>query len=421
MLSTGTSVQENETMPTAQIGPSEALANLFTPDGKAEPYALYGALRSLGQIVPLGPHTTFVLGYEEIATALREPCLLVTDAEIHQRTGMIHHSSWKCFTKIMMFSNGGDHQRLRDFARETYSARHVEELRPQVVQMTAELLDRMTKRISPSAQIDLVSEFSFLLPLTVTGTLLGIPEEDRLGLRDAITVCTTAFDPISNLSELASADTGMDQLIGYISTLVFQRRSNPGNDLLSKIVSDRDTGNMLDDDELIAYLVLLLIAGSQTPSDLISNAIKVALDDHEIKSALISEPSLATAFITETLRWDPPVQALTRVAACDLDLCGTPIAAGSQLLLFIGAANRDARRFADPDRFNIRRTQNQPLAFGLGQHYCLAAAFACMEGEVAVPMFLRRFPNAVKKEPVTYRNQLVQRGIATFPVILAYS
>jgi cytochrome P450 len=184
------------------------------------------------------------------------------------------------------------------------------------------------------------------------------------------------------------------------------------------MVREQDTSGQFTDDELIAHLVLLLIAGSQTPSDLISNALKLALHQPDVATKLAMEPGLAAPFITETLRFDPPVHALTRVATSDIELYGTRIKAGSRLLLFIGAANRDPRRFTEPERFDINRPDNQPLAFGLGQHFCLGAAFARMEGEVAVPMFLRAFPHSAIASAPSYRDQLVQRGISEFRVML---
>ena len=405
-------------MSIAEIGPSEALALLFTPEGKSNPYPLYDALRELGPVAQLSPRTAFVLGYRELAAALREPHLEVTDADFHQRTGMIEHASWRCFTKIMMFSNGSAHQRLRHFARGIFSAQHVEALRPAVERLASETLRRLDETVPSGGPVDLVAAFSFMLPMAVIGELLGIEERDRPGLRAPVAVCTTAFDPISDLAELAPGDAGMDRLVGYMSDLVGKRRREPGADLCSEIVRRRDEESTIDDEELVAFLVLLLIAGSQTPSDLIGNALNAALSNPALAPGIASDAATARAFIAETLRWDPPVQALTRVATRDLELCGTPIRAGSRLLLFIGAANRDPRQFEEPDSFDLHRTGTPPIAFGLGQHYCLGAAFARMEAEIAVPMFLRRFPQVSRAGVPSYRDQLVQRGFASFPTWL---
>ncbi|MGI8312727.1 cytochrome P450 [Saccharopolyspora hattusasensis] len=392
------------------MGPSEALAALFTPEGKHDPYPLYRALWELGPVVPLGPRMTLVLGYQECCAALREPDLLVTDAAVHQSTGMLEHSSWQCFTKIMMFSNEPDHDRLRRFAREAYSARRVATLRPMAERSCARLLARLSE-LDTGGPVDLVSEFTFRLPMAVTGELLGIPEADRMGLRAAITACTTAFEPILDLDELRPGDAGMDVLLDYLGGLLRERRAHPADDLISSMVSERDATGALSDEELLASLVMFLIAGAQTPSDLIGNIVRLALEHPEATQD-------TSAFITESMRFDPAIHALTRSAARDLDLFGTRVAAGSRVLLVLAAANRDPRRFTDPGRFDVTRADNQPLAFGLGTHYCLGAALARMQTEVALPMVLTAFPTMALTRPLSYRDQLVQRGLARMGVTL---
>ena len=402
-------------MSAADIGPSEALARLFTPEGKDDPYPLYDALRPLGPVAQLGPRTALVLGYHELAAALREPGLLVTDAAFHRETGMIQHTSWRCLTRIMMFSNGADHARLRHFARDVFSAKHVEALRPVVERAARSAAAQLAETAPRELPVDLVEAFSFTLPMAVVGELLGVPEQDRAGLRGPVAACTTAFEPISDLADLAAGDAGMDRLMQYVTGLVAARRQVPGGDLCSDLIRRCDEEGTVDDEELVALLVLLLIAGSQTPSDLIGNALSAALAHPTSASGLGSDDTASRAFVAETLRWDPPVQALTRVAARDLQLCGTPVKEGGRLLLLIGAANRDPRQFEAPDRFDPGRAGPPPIAFGLGQHYCLGAAFARMEAEIAVPAFLRQFPLASRAGAPSYRDQLVQRGFAAFP------
>ncbi|KAA8880615.1 cytochrome P450 [Nocardia colli] len=390
-------------MTNVTIGPSEALGALFTASGKSNPYPLYTALRELGPVISLGPKLVFVLGYAECAAALREPGLLVTDAARHRKSGMIEHSSWQCFTKIMMFSNEPDHERLRGFSRWAYSPQRVSALRPVVERWAGELAERLADR--PTDTVDLVEEFTFRLAVSVTSEIYGIPEPDRMPLHGAVTAATTAFEPISDLGDLAPGDAGMDVLVAYLTDLVHRRRAEPGDDLTTAMLHDCDATGTITEDELVAGLVMFLIAGTQSPSDLLGNGIRLALAD----PAAFAAAGIAD-FVTEVLRFEPPIHALTRVAAHDLTVSGTTVRAGAQVLLVLAAANRDPARYTDPDRFEPQRTANRPIAFGLGVHHCLGAGLARMQTEVALPILLQRFPDMTLAGDPPYREQLVQRG-----------
>ncbi|MEU1799566.1 cytochrome P450 [Streptomyces sp. NPDC019937] len=399
------------------MGPAEALSELFTPAGKHNPHPLYDALWELGPVIPLGPSGTLVLGYDEICTALRDPRFLVTDAEVHTATGMIDHSSWQCFTKIMMFSNSPDHERMRRFSRWAYSPGQVAERR----HLAVKAAERWTARLADledGGPLDLVEAFATRVPISVTGEMLGIPEADRMALRTAITAATTAFEPIFDRDELLPADAGMDLLVDYLDDLVRERRRQPGDDVVSVMVRDRDATGALSEEELVAGLVMFLIAGVQSPSDLIGTMVRLALRHPAEGRGMTTDDDLVSAFVTETLRYDPPNHVLTRAAGTDVDFYGHRVAAGSRALLVLAAANRDPRRFTDPATFDITRRDNRPLSFGLGPHYCLGAAFARMQAETAVPVLLRRFPRMALAGLPTYRDQLVTRGFARMDVTL---
>ncbi|MGI5459788.1 cytochrome P450 [Streptomyces sp. CA-249302] len=399
------------------MGPSEALSELFTPAGKHNPYPLYDALWELGPVIPLGPSGTLVLGYDEVCTALRDPRFLVTDADVHRTTGMNEHSSWQCFTKIMMFSNSPDHERMRRFAGWAYSPREVTERRQLAAKWAEHWATRLAE-LDEGGPVDLVENFAVRVPISVTGELLGIPEADQMGLRSAITATTTAFEPVFDRDELLPADAGMDVLVGYLADLVRERRRRPGDDLAGAMVRDRDAGAELSEEELVASLVMFLIAGVQSPSDAIGNTVRLALQHPAESREMTADDDLVPAFVTESLRYDTPNHVLTRAAETDIDFYGHRVAAGSRALLVLAAANRDPRRFADPATFDVARKDNRPLSFGLGPHYCLGAAFARMQVEVAVPILLRHFPRLALADPPTFRDQLVTRGFARMDVTL---
>ncbi|WP_410605834.1 cytochrome P450 [Amycolatopsis sp. lyj-90] len=393
------------------LGPSEALGKLFTPAGKREPYGLYVALRELGPVVKLGAKLVFVQGYDACAAALREPGLLVTDATVHRKTGMIEHSSWQCFAKIMMFNNGTDHDRLKNFSRWAYQPQSITGLKSMIGAEAKALAERLDT--VEGSTVDLVEEFSSRLTLAVTGELYGIPPSDQIALRSVITDTTTAFEPISDLRELSAGDSGMDVLVDYMAALAADRRKNPRDDLTTTMVREADATGTISTDELVAGLVMFLIAGVQSPSDLIAGAVRMALIEPDRFRAAETE-----AFVTEVLRFDPPSQVLTRIAGTDVTIGEAQVEPGARVMLMLAAANRDSARFSAPDVFEPRRAPNRPLSFGLGMHYCLGAQLARIVATSGLATLTETYPFMSLASEPRYRDQLVQRGLARLEVDL---
>ncbi|HEY9389875.1 MAG TPA: cytochrome P450 [Mycobacteriales bacterium] len=404
-------------MTDVKMGPGETLMALFSPQGKQNPYPLYESLRALGPMLPLGPQVVLV-GYQECARALRETRLLSTDAAVQDQIlpGWRDHSSWRWLTRNMLFSNDPDHERFRRFFGSAFAPRRIAEFRPVVERVVDGLVDRLGELGAGGAPVDFMSEFAFRLPMAVMGELLGIPDEDRMGFRNDIGDITLALEPIRDLAVLEPGDAAMDRLAEYFTDLVAKRRADPADDLVSAMVAARDASGDLTDEELVANFMLLLVAGTEAPMDLVGNAMRLAIDHPEQARTIVDDPRRAPAFIEETLRFDPAVHALNRLAAEDLEFFGLPVGAGTKVTLLIGAANRDPRRFAEPGRFDITRPNNQALTFSAGAHYCLGVALARMQGEVAFPRLLGRFPGIALAGEPSYRDQLVQRGYAHLPV-----
>lgn len=398
--------------------PYEVMGRLLTFAGKQDPYPLYEEMRSHGALVDVGGAHVFATGYAECARALREPQLLSTDAAVQDMKlpGWREHSSWQWLTKNMLFANDPDHERFRRFFSSAFSARSVEGWRPAVERAADEALRHVAELGTDGGVVDLVPEFSFRFSIAIIGELLSVPEQDWARLRGIIGSITTSLDPIGDLRQLEPGDAAMEQLADYFYKLVSQRRSAPGPDLTSAFVQARDSGGELSEEELVANLMLLLVAATEAPQDLLSNVVRLALEYPSQAATVHADPRKAEGFVEETLRFDPAVQALNRVAARDLDFFGLRIAAGTPLTLLIAAGNRDPRRFADPGRFDPARPDNQALTLSGGAHYCLGAALARMSAGVVLPRLLHRFPGMALAGQPTFRDQIVQRGHDYLPV-----
>jgi cytochrome P450 len=400
------------TQPNLIADPLDVLARLLSFEGKQDPYPLYEEMRSHGPLVDLGTHV-FATGYAECARALRVPELLSTDAAVQDLLlpGWREHSSWRWLTKNMLFANEPDHERYRKFFTSAFSARAVLARRPLVERLVDETVDHVAALGAGGTVVDLVPEFSFRLPMSVIGSLLGIPPADQPGMRGLIGDITTSLDPVGDLSELEPGDAGMERLAGYFYALIARHRAAAEPDLTSDWLRACDADGPITEEELVANLMLLVVAATEATQDLLSNMVRLAIEHPWHAPGLRDDPdSVAGRFIDETLRFDPAVQALNRVAAKDLVYFGLPVAEGTLITLLIAAGNRDPRQFDNPAVFDPRRPDNQPLTMSGGPHFCLGAALARMSAEIAVPRLLRRFPRLSLAGRPTFRDQIVQRG-----------
>lgn len=397
--------------------PQNILGRLLSPAGKLNPYPLYEEMRVHGPVVSLGGMVV-VCGHAECARALREPLLLSTDGAVQDKKlpGWQSHSSWRWLTKNMLFSNEPNHDRYRRFFGNAFSARSVDGMQAMVERLADDTVRHVAELGKDGQTVDMVPEFSYRFATAIIGELLGIPEEDQPGLRGIIGDITTALEPIRDPKELERGDAGMDRLAEYFHKLVADRHAIPGADLTTIFIKARNAEETLSEEELIANLMLLLVAASEAPQDLLSSTVRMVLDHPTWAHRLREYPQIAPGFVDETLRLEPAVQVLSRVASAAVDFCGITIPEGASVTLLIAAGNRDPRRFSDPEVFDPERPDNQPLTFSIGPHYCLGAALARLSAETVLPRLLRRLPNLAASGPATFRTQLVQRGNDHIPV-----
>ncbi|MEV8505954.1 cytochrome P450 [Actinoplanes sp. NPDC051475] len=394
-----------------------AVEVLLSPGAGLDPYPAYSALRSQGPIVGQAG-AFFVTGWHAADAVLRDPAMIVFDAALLDQ----HWPDWRgnkgvaLFADSMLKQNPPNHTRMRRLASGVFTARRVGLLRDVIEAQVAETLDEMVARTGGGVA-DFMTQLAYPLPIKVICALLGVTAADRGRFRRLAEALTAVLEVQLTEEQAAGAHAAAEELEDYFTALIEVRRQDPQDDLVTALAAAHDSGgDKLTAGELMGNLALLLVAGFETTTNLLGNGLRVLLERPALAGRLRDDPGAAPAYVEEMLRYEPPVQLTGRFAGADTVVAGVPVPAFSELIVFLGAANRDTARFADPDRFDPDRPDNAPLSFGAGVHYCLGAPLARLEAQVALPAVLRRFPRlAPAAEPVR-RDRLTLRGWATLPV-----
>jgi cytochrome P450 len=360
--------------------------------------------------LPSGTAGYLVTGYDAVRQALGDPRLRGRTGAVGDRRALPEELRL-AMNSHMLNLEAPDHTRLRRLVSTAFTRTRMEQMRPRIQEITDELLDAL----SDQDEVDLLEVLATPLPIRVLTELIGVPEESTDAFRAWTKTLTEGWRPIEEIGAAAM------QMLHFTRSLVDLKRREPKVDLLSALVAVRDGEDRLTEDELTSMVFLLLIAGQETTVNLIGNAV-VALTRHpEQLARLRADPAILTSSVEEVLRYDSPVQAALRFAAEDVRLAGVTIPAGSVVIVSLLAANRDRRRFDQPEVLDLTREQNSQIAFGHGIHHCLGAPLARLEGAVAIGALIRRFPDlrlGVPVETLTWRVSLVMHGLAALPVRL---
>ncbi|HEY2311115.1 MAG TPA: cytochrome P450 [Gaiellaceae bacterium] len=313
----------------------------------------------------------------------------------------------------MLNRDGGDHRRLRRLVSKAFTPRMVEQLRPRIQEISDELIDRA----EAAGEMELVSEFAFPLPITVIAELLGVPVADRERFREW---SAAMVSPALAAAEAEQADASLTAFVQYLLALFAERRQSPGEDLVSALVAVEDGGDTLSEEELCSMIALLIVAGHETTVSLIGNATLALLTHPEQWAALEGDPSLLPRAVEELIRYDGPVErTLNRWAAVDVELGGQTIRRGDNVIVILGAADRDPDRFHAPDTLALGAERERHLGFGRGSHFCLGAPLARLETEIALGTLLRRLPGlrlAIAEDELRWRPVPLFRSLVALPV-----
>ena len=359
--------------------------------------------------------------YEDVSTILRDGQRFYTDGRKQPQYEKLRERAIKegvmdeddDVAGSMLRMDPPDHTRLRSLVNRAFTPRTVEALRPRIDAFVDEQLDRAEK----NGEMDIIRDIATPLPVTVIAEMLGIPTKDRERFKHWSDEIVLTLG-ISNYDDARRSRAAGQELRAYLEPIIEERRREPREDLISGLAAVPEAGDKLSVDEMYATISLLLVAGNETTTNLIGNGMLALMRHPEEMERLRSDPSLLENAVEELLRYDSPVQFTSRFPIEDTDVNGYPVKAFEELLVSLGAANRDPAQFEDPDRLYLARKEVRHLSFGHGLHFCLGAPLARIEGQSAISAMVQRFPEMRLKGEPKWGNNLILRGLTTLPVTI---
>jgi len=398
-----------------------AHVNIAAREHKTDPYPFYARLRAEHPVYPVtlpDKRTIWLITrYDDVAAVLKDERFVKNpvNAVLGNKTAK---QPWiprfaQPLTRSMLNMDKPDHPRLRGLVNKVFSPRLIEQMRGRIQSLTSELLER----VYGQRHIDLIPNYALPIPTTIIAEMLGVPAEDHGKFNrwsnSILQVSSTRWGMLRAIPDVWSC-------IRYIRTLVRLRQRDPRDDLVSELVNAEVDGERLNEDELVAMIALLMVAGHETTVNLIGNGVLALLEHPQQMELLRNDPALIEPAVEELLRYGSPVEMGTeRYAREDVTIAGVTIPGGALVGAVIASANRDESQFTNPDTLDITREPNKHLAFGLGAHYCTGAPLARLEGQIAINTLLQMAPRLNLDAPphtLRWRPGLVTRGLESLPL-----
>jgi cytochrome P450 len=395
---------------TASFPGARAYGELLDHATRPDPYPVFARLNRR-PVQRVDEHTWTLGTHAEISRLLRDPRLSAADPE----TAETETAGGPPVVPFLKQDPPG-HDHLRLLVMHQFVPR-VLGMRGHIETLVDTLLD--AHQSGQPGELDLVADLAYPLPVGVICDLLGVPPEDEPVFHAFAGKLTRGLDPVESLTprEQRELATTRVQFRAYLLPLIQRRLRDPGDDLISGLLAGDDPAGRMDGLDLAVTLGMLLIAGHETTVNLVANGTLALLRHPDVLARLRADPDLVAPVVEEVLRYDPPVQLTGRTALADIEVAGTTIPRGDRVVLLLAAGNRDPRRFAEPDEFWPERPDNAHLAFGGGLHYCLGAALARMEAQVALGAIAGRLAGPrLLADPPSYRSNTILRGPARLPV-----
>jgi cytochrome P450 len=312
-----------------------------------------------------------------------------------------------------------EHTRLRRLISSAFARGHVERLRPWVEQLARDLVDGLVERSAGTEPVDVLTGMAEQLPVDVIAELLGVPDAVRPLLRPWSNAIVKMYEYGRTTEIEDSAERAAAEFVAYLRTLAAERRRSPGEDLLSHLVSVRDSeGDRLTEDELVTTCILLLNAGHEATVNVSGNGLLALLEHPDQLNRLREDPGLLPTAIEELMRFDSPLQLFERTATEDVEIGGITVSAGQKIAALLGSANHDPAVFDSPEVLDVGRTDNPHISFGAGVHFCIGAPLARVELQASFGALLERTTRLELGRPARRRPEFVIRGLAELPVVL---
>lgn len=355
--------------------------DFFSPEIRRNPFPVYDRLRAAA---PLLHEPSFdawmIFDYAGAKQALTD----------HERFSSSMFTAGRANPEWMIFLDPPRQAKLRGLVSRAFTPKAIAELAPRIRQLSRELLDKVVER----GEMDLASEYATPLPMIVISEMIGVPATEWARFRHwsdiILKLSHTMSAGAAATAAVAEYAAIKGEMAAYLNALMAERRSAPRDDLLTRLVQAEVDGERLSQQEIIGFVELLIVAGQETTSNLIANAILCFVEDSVELARLLAARELWPKAIEEVLRYRSPVQWVFRATKCEVTMHGQTIPAGKLVLPMIGSANRDPLVFPEPQRFDIAREPNPHIAFGHGIHFCLGAPLARLEASIALPDVLSR-------------------------------
>ncbi len=398
---------------------------LFTDEILQDPYPTYARMHSEGPLHFLdvgGKWAVWsIFSHAECSSIAKDPRLSAKRAQ--QQILLLPVDRQAEFSELarmlglwLIFMDPPEHTRLRKLLNKGFSPAAIEALRPQV----ENIVDQMLELLRQGSEVELMQEFANPMPVRIILEMLGIPQDRHKEFAEwsrAIALFRGSPDRTVELAQ--AAQDALIQLTDFFRKTVAERRSNKGNDLISLLIDIEEDGEALTEEELYAQCIALLFAGHETTRNLIGNGMFTLLKHPEETAELRDNPEMIRSAVEELLRFESPVQFTARVLKEDIEVCGQRIPKRWSILCMLGAANRDPKQFKDPDQLNLKRLNNQHLAFSAGPHFCIGSQLARLEGQAAIHNLVQRFPKMKLSGPQPeWAPTFGFRGLKSLSVIL---
>lgn len=399
--------------------------DLNDPAVIADPYPHYARLRDHAPVYHCPDPDLWILSrHDDVVAAVRDAKRFSSDPGVFDDNPFnpamkVPHRVAAVLGRVapirtVLTSDPPEHTQLRRKVSRAFTPRRITAWEPRIRDIAEHLVDDIAAN-ADDEPIDLVADLASPLPTIVIAEMMGIPADRH---NDFKRWSDNLVNGLLTGGSMTKMLISAAEIIWFFAQTVRSRRRNPGDDLVSLLIAgDRDT-DALSLIELISFCVLLLVAGNETTTNLISNAMLALLDRPDLWQQITADPTLAAAAVEETLRFDGPGQGLLRIAITDIAIGDTTIPGGARVLPLIGSANRDPRHWDDPDKFRLDRNSNEHIAFGSGIHFCIGNALARIEGRAAIEILALRLPGLARAGTPTRIASPVLRGHRSLPVVI---